>query len=250
MVNLIKYEFRKSWIIKAIILVFTAVFELMFIGGTIFNNEDFLGMGIAFLSLTTICALFIIGVYGIFRLHKDLTTKQSYMLFMTPNSSYKILGAKLIENAGSILVAGVFYILLAIVDFTFLMAANGEIREGIELLNQILGAHYSVDTYGFVMVSLNIIVIWIFTIVVGYLAVIISASILSGRKFSGVISFIIFLIINGVVQKIHGIILELVGFDTFGFSTGKTVLGLVFDIVFAIIVYFAAAWIMDNKLSV
>jgi hypothetical protein len=112
--NLIKYEFRKTWIIKAIILVFTAIFELLFLAGTFSKNEDMQATGIIFLVLTTLCALFIIGIYGIFRLHKDITTKQSYMLFMTPHNSYTILGAKLIENAGSILLAGVFYMVLAL----------------------------------------------------------------------------------------------------------------------------------------
>ena len=35
-------------------------------------------------------------------LHRDLNTKQSYMLFLTPKSSYQILGAKILENGISI----------------------------------------------------------------------------------------------------------------------------------------------------
>ena len=44
--NLIKYEFRKTWIIKAIILVFTAIFELLFLAGTFSKNEDMQATGI------------------------------------------------------------------------------------------------------------------------------------------------------------------------------------------------------------
>ena len=248
--KLIKYEFRKSWVIKAIILVLTAIFELMFLAGTFFENEDLLGFGISFLALTTICAMFIIGVYGIFGLHKDLTTKQSYMLFMTPNSSYKILGAKLIENAGSIIITGALYKVLAIIDITILAAESGQIKDAIALINAILGEHYSIDTYRFVMISSAMISAWIFTVVAGYLAVTLSASILSGKKFSGIISFIFFLIINGAVKKIHNCIMEIYSADLIGFSTGRMIYGLIYYLGLSFAIYVIAAWIMENKLSV
>ena len=94
---------------------------------------------------------------------------------MTPHNSYTILGAKLIENAGSILLAGVFYMVLALIDITFLAAYNGEIVEAIDLINEILGEHYSIDTYRFIMISFDMITVWIFNIVTGFFAVTISA---------------------------------------------------------------------------
>ena len=249
--NLIKYEFRKTWIIKAIILVFTAIFELLFLAGTFSKNEDMQATGIIFLILTTLCALFIIGIYGIFRLHKDITTKQSYMLFMTPHNSYTILGAKLIENAGSILLAGVFYMVLALIDITFLAAYNGEIVEALDLINEILGEHYSIDTYRFIMISFDMITVWIFNIVTGFFAVTISASVLNGKKGSGIISFILYLFITGFIEKLHNFIMDcFTSADMIGFTTGRMVYNLIYYIGFTVVMYVITAWIMDNKLSV
>ena len=52
--KLIKYEFRKSWVIKAIILVFTGIFELMFLAGVLLNKEDLFVVGTAFLTSPTV----------------------------------------------------------------------------------------------------------------------------------------------------------------------------------------------------
>lgn len=246
--KLIKYEFRKSWVIKAIILVFTGIFELMFLAGVLFNKDDLFGFGTAFLSLTTICALFSMGIYGIFKLHKDLTTKQSYMLFMTPNNSYKILGAKLIENAGSILIAGIFYIILALADIAIAFAVDGQINDAVIIINDIWGAE--LDSCKISLIGLDMTVVWIFTVIIGYLAVIISASILNGKKFSGLISFIIFLVITSVVEKLHSAGLGILGIDPMEYSTGRIIYSLIYYIVFTVIAYVVSAWIMDNKLSV
>ena len=118
--TLIKYEFRKSWKMKALVLFITAVLELVFLVGAISKSDGALSISIMGLTFTAICGVFLIGIYGIHVLSKDINTKQSYMLFMTPNSSYKILGAKTLENGLSVILSGVFFITLAILDMVLL----------------------------------------------------------------------------------------------------------------------------------
>ena len=65
-----------------------------------------------------IFGVFYIGLENILTLYRDLNSKQSYMLFLTPKSSYEILGAKILENGISILMAGAFFIVLAVFDLT------------------------------------------------------------------------------------------------------------------------------------
>ena len=55
-------------------------------------------MGIIFLVMCTIFGVIYIGIESVNVLHRDLNTKQSYMLFLTPKSSYQILGAKILEK--------------------------------------------------------------------------------------------------------------------------------------------------------
>ena len=49
MENLIKYEFRKSWMVKAIILAITAIFEVMFLTGVVAGNDNVAFSGALFL---------------------------------------------------------------------------------------------------------------------------------------------------------------------------------------------------------
>ena len=250
MLNLIKYEFRKSWFVKGIILAITAIFEVIFLIGMASDNEDMLGFGVSFLALTAVCALFLIGVLGIITLHKDLNTKQSYMLFMTPNNSYKILGSKMIENAISIFIAGLFYIALAIADITAWAAKSDELKGVIELINYLLGEDYAIDAPSFALSSMSFIVGWIYVITIGFFAVVISATLLNGRKFNGLISFIIFLAIVIISGIISDSLLEAIVGYSWGYSTEQIIFNFVYNICLSVGFYAISAWLMDNKLSV
>lgn len=76
--------------------------------GRIFKGYNLMGTGMMFLILCAFFGVFYIGLEGIMTLYRDLNSKQSYMLFLTPKSSYEILGAKILENGISILMAGAF----------------------------------------------------------------------------------------------------------------------------------------------
>ena len=105
MLKLMKYELRKTAFSKLVLLVITAVAEIAFLIGVFWKKDNILAMGIIFLVMCTIFGVIYIGIESVNVLHRDLNTKQSYMLFLTPKSSYQILGAKILENGISIIMA-------------------------------------------------------------------------------------------------------------------------------------------------
>ena len=109
MIKLMKYELRKTLSVKLILLAVTAVAELVYLIGLWQDSESMIATGIGLLLLLAFSGVMIVGIGTLLVLHRDINTKQSCMLFMTPHSSYAILGAKLLENAVSILLAGVFF---------------------------------------------------------------------------------------------------------------------------------------------
>ena len=115
MIKLMKYELRKTMTIKLMILGATALAEIVFLIGLFANKNRMAAIGVGLLAMLAFGGVMIIGVASVVILHRDMNTKQSYMLFMTPNSSYRILGAKVLENGISILVAGAFF--FAVDDF-------------------------------------------------------------------------------------------------------------------------------------
>ena len=244
--NLIKYEFRKSWAMKGIILVITAIFEVLFLIGVFMQKETFLAVGVTLLSMIGVCSVFIIGVFGIYTLSRDLNTKRSYMLFMTPNNSFKILGAKLIENARSIIVVSACFVVLAIADVSILAASYGEFKELFQFINAILGDAYYVDSYRFAMISEATVVNWISTVCLGFFAVIICATLLNGKKYNGFLSFCIFVGISIILSRVLGLFID----EGLDFNATRLVIQIVYYAVVSVILYFTSAWLMDNKLSV
>jgi len=97
--KLLKYEIRKSLPVKLMILGLAAALELVFLIGLWGDNEKMLATGVLLLTFTAVTATTVVGLASVVILHRDMNTKQSYMLFMTPNSCYRILGAKVLETA-------------------------------------------------------------------------------------------------------------------------------------------------------
>lgn len=83
MLKLMKYELRKTAFSKLVLLVITAVAEIAFLIGVFWKKDNILAMGIIFLVMCTIFGVIYIGIESVNVLHRDLNTKQSYMLFLT-----------------------------------------------------------------------------------------------------------------------------------------------------------------------
>ena len=97
---LLKYEMRKTWFAKLIVLGVAAAAELAFLAALLFRNasgntDELIAFSTAALFMTALVGVMAIGFQSILVLHRDMNTKQGYMLFMTPRNCYQILGAKI-----------------------------------------------------------------------------------------------------------------------------------------------------------
>lgn len=217
MLKLMKYELRKTAFSKLVLLVITAVAEIAFLIGVFWKKDNILAMGIIFLVMCTIFGVIYIGIESVNVLHRDLNTKQSYMLFLTPKSSYQILGAKILENGISIIMAGAFFAALAAIDVTVATLYIGGLKEMINLVSSFMEVNWSV---------------------------ILSASVLAGKKGSGIAGFLIFLVISSVIGKLLDLIPVLESMElTF-------VLYIAASFAIAAVLYVISGWIMEKKLSV
>ena len=202
MLKLMKYEFRKTWITKLILLGVTAVAEIAFLIGLYMEKETTLGLSVMLLVLLAFGGILMIGLYSVMTLHRDMNTKQSYMLFMTPSSSYSILGAKVLECGLSILIGGAFYFALGTLDLTLLFAKSGELNRlwsAIQdFLSRLTFANHQllIDMEGMASFIFCLLAGWILTVVTAYFAVVISAALLNGKRFNGLLSFVLFLILS------------------------------------------------------
>ena len=244
MLKLMKYEFRKSASSKLILLVLTAVFELAFLGGVFFKGYNLMGTGMMFLILCAFFGVFYIGLENILTLYRDLNSKQSYMLFLTPKSSYEILGAKILENGISILMAGAFFIVLAVFDLTVATLCIGGAKELMDSIRQIMDIRLNIKIVSdaVILSVFASLVSWISIVVIADMAVILSASVLA--KGSGIAAFALFLILSWLFSQMLNLV---PAFDNMNLTL---ILEIAVSLVLSVIFYFISGWIMEKKLSV
>jgi hypothetical protein len=253
MLKLMKYEFRKQAFSKVILLVLAGILELVFFAGIIFDNSDILGLGIGLLVAYGIGALFFLSYEAIFTFYNDLKQKSSYMLFLTPHTSYAIVGAKVVSAGIQILLAGVALFLLAALDGSVLVAKFNMLAEVKELVQAFLQQVYNVDLSlsSIIAVTALIITGWVSTLTVAFFAITLSTTFLANSKLNGFVSFIIFIVINSaysfIINKFVDTTVTIENFiDLTKFFTTQSI----FMLVFTVITYLGTAWMLEKKVSV
>ncbi len=247
MFKLLKYEFRKTWYTKAILLVLTLIAQAAFLIGVFFDKDETLGLSVASLVMLATFGIMVIGLVSLIVFHQDLNTKQSYMLFMTPNSSYKILGAKALENGLSVFLSGVFFALLGLADISILVAHEGDLMAVVDMFRSLieqLQSYLVFDAKNIITVFFAGLSNWLMTLSAAFLAIVIAATFLAGKKFSGVVSFLLFLLLIWGIEKVIGFI---PGMSTIFMDMVLTTLA---SFVLMVVLYLVTGWIMDKKLSV
>jgi len=251
MLKLMKYELRKTWFLKAILLAVTAVAEIAYLIGLYARQEDTMGVAIFILVMLAFGGILMIGLESVMTLHRDMNTKQSYMLFMTPNSCYAILGAKMLEFSISVLAGGAFFFALGTLDITLLFSREGKLSQLWKMIQETIsrfsvsGRPLMINMETMSAMAFLLVSDWIFTIATAYLAVVISSALLNGKKYNLVISFLIFLVLSWGVNRLTGLITASIQ----NTATLMAVSGGI-SLAFAALMYWVTAVIMDRYLSV
>lgn len=246
MLKLMKYEFRKTAFSKLILLAITATAEIAFLLGVFLKKDRLLATGVMFLFLCAVVGIIYIGLESVIALQRDLNTKQSYMLFLTPHNSYEILGAKVLENGISILVTGIFFVILAALDYTVAVLSIGGVKEMLDMMKSFLDISMKVtlDPVQAAFVFFTTLASWMVYIANADLAVILSATVLAGKKGSGIAAFVIFLILSWILGMGLDHLPVLKNVDL------QFAMYIVVALVMAVLIYLVSGWIMEKKLSV
>ncbi len=250
---LLKYEMRKTWPMKLIILGITAVAEIVFLLAVLLRNAEgntdklILAMSLL-LFFIAFGGIMLIGVQSVLTLHRDMNNKQGYMLYMTPRNSFQILGAKMLENGLSLVLAGLFFFLLGTLDVTLLFSRLGELEalwEYVQEFLKMLNAQIELNAQGIACLIVELLCSWLGTVSIAYLADIISAALLNGKRFNGILTFIFFIaltIVLNVIQRAflaQGMLLNTV-----------LIVEAAVALVYSGVMYLVSAFIMDRYLSV
>lgn len=250
MLKLMKYELRKTMFSKLVLLCITGVAEIAYLVGVFLKadkGDQILAFGAIGIFMCMTIGIFYIGIDSLISFHRDLNTKQSYMLFLTPKNSYQVLGAKILENGISIFLAGVFFAALIAVDATIGILYIGGVKEFLDILDQLMisiRVDIHVTPREILMPFFAVLAGWLMTVVSGDLAIVLSATVFAGKKFSGIVSFLIFLLLDYIASKVLNILPDL------GDMMAQYIMIIGVSFVMVIVMYVATGWIMERKLSV
>ena len=246
MLRLLKYEMRKTLMSKLILLGITLVAQAVFLAGLWGKRDNTLAVGAALLFFIATTGIIIVGILSVVTLHRDMNTRQGYMLFMTPNNYYKILGAKVLECALSILLAGAFYFALGWLDFSLLIGkgANQQIWDMFKQVVESINEQIRLDTPHIAALVFSMLASWLCTITTAYLADVVSSSLLNGKKANWIVTFLLFLALNYGISKLLGLVPASLGIITVLVLQGMIAL------VLAGVMYVVTARLMEKYLSV
>ncbi len=240
MLRLLKYEFRKTLFPKLVLLALLVIFEGIFLYGYWTGNNSTVTLGLSLFLFTFLCGLLAIGIISLVTLHKDMNTRQGYMLFMTPNSTYRILGAKVAENGLSMLGIGAVGLGICLLNFSL-------IKQELEFITSFLKNFGIGLTPTFPHLSALLVYIIssiLCSVTTAYLADVICSSLLNGQKGSMVITFVLFALLNFGIQKIMGLVPASLDIVVMFLLQGAIALAL------AVVMYIITARLMDRYLSV
>lgn len=209
MLKLVKYEFRKS---LYSILVFVGILfalEFFFLYQYMKGSEEGVVAGAALLYLSTMVCFFMVFAFGIITYSKELSSKSSYLVFMTPNSTLKIVASKYLYTFlfGVLLV--VILICLGLFDFNLMADMFGSELEFIEMIvewMEEMGISVTVMVTNLLAGIVEFLVIFFMIISMAYFAITLSATALQNKKGKGIISVLLFVGIFWLAVQLEGFI--------------------------------------------
>ncbi|MBR4234462.1 MAG: hypothetical protein IKR85_00185 [Clostridia bacterium] len=275
--KLLKYELRKTGFSKLIMLIITMLAQAVFMVGISSHKEGTVLTGALLLFFIALGGILVMGLQSMLTLHRDMNTKQGYMLFMTPHSSYSILGAKAIECTVSVLLAGVFYFVLGIIDIRMLFKGFGSLEDFREAMDFLTNMFFGVTLFDRSLLTafiFNMITAWISTIMLACFADIVISALLNGRKYTILLGIALFVVLSVSINRLINLVPASIGeisqetldtmnynpysfdlsqlsvdVDLSGFIRGTVIRGCL-HLLCAAGLYAASAWIMEKYLSV
>lgn len=200
MLKLIKFEFLRKYKLLLMTLITSIALNILAISRGVGGSTMFLVLFPMVLSV-----LYLVDIIKMYS--EDLNKKTGYMLFMSPNSGYKIISSKLLTAVLEGFALLLMYFIFILVNGVFIAVSMGneiDYSQIIRVVDNLLSGSFGFSlghVIVFLLAALTFLIAFITTV---YTAMTIRKSIFSEIKFGGLFSFIIFLLINWGLSFISG----------------------------------------------
>lgn len=252
MLKLIKYEYRKEMGTYLVLFSALLVAEIYFLFGFAAGSNTNIAIATFAFVFGGVCGILALMLLGAISYSKEINSKYSYMTFMTPNSPYKIVGAKYISLFIATAVASILYVGFVCLDSYLILKKYDDIRSFSQMVKSAASMFgWDMDTY-FSMFVAMLISMWIrffFTVSCAYLAITLSTTILANKKGKGVLSVVFFFVITFIVSRITAILPKLETGTTMGAEILNNIWIYAFQILMIIGSYLFVSFMLKKKIS-
>lgn len=258
MFKMMKYEYKRAWTSLKLLLLIIAAVEALFLVTVMSHKDSYVVLSIMLLTFLGLGSYLFVLIYGIRSYSSDLKNKSGYLVFMTPLSTYKILGAKLLAIfLTAMTLIGVFGVLFTFDFEVFASEYNfeGFLKAIFELFNEIGGINIARGLLILLAYFISILIQFYMVMTVAYLAMSLSATMLQNKKIKGVVSFVLFTVIYGLVNALSVKIMQAFteGESTANLTAGNALLrvapSITLYLVVAFLCYIACAKLLEKSIS-
>ena len=272
---LLKYEFRRARLALLGITAITLFLEMVYLLGYLLDINALFTLGLFGGILVIACSTMAILLYGVFMFNEDISKKPGYLLFSTPRSHAQILASKLLMILFALIGTSILFTLC--IGFDIFLAIQ---KEDMSLLsffaffdpsitkNAVLGTIFNLPNYiGMGMYVLSTIAEFLMQVMVAYLLIVLTKTMMGNQKGRGILGVILWIVITNVISSIGGFIstalLSLSEQDS-SFSNSIDALNGIMEMLFSPVMYLPSMlisigcciggfcitkWMMDKKLS-
>ncbi|MDN5351896.1 MAG: hypothetical protein PWQ12_815 [Clostridiales bacterium] len=255
MLKLLKFEFNRKRLVLLIALAATLLGEVLALAKYYsieasfrdFTGGEYLALLMVVL-LIGFSILYLIDLIGLMR--QDMFKQEGYMLFMTPNSGYKILGAKLLfAFLEGIAMVGVYFVLL-LINFELI---------GPQLFQLNLLDWHGIQSDEWILI-VKVLFLVVFAIIEFALTVYFSFAIFKGlfnnNRFKGLITFGIFIGVSLIRGKIGDLLTQAIFGNTVvrefvvTTSIGPFInFSILESLVWILILFLGTGYLIENKVN-
>jgi hypothetical protein len=219
----------------------------MFLYGLFTENDNVLGLSVGLFTFISFAAVLFVSFEAIFTFSNDLKTKQSYMLFLTPNSTYKIIGAKVLSSVLYVFLTAAAIVTLTLLNIGIVLVKYDEIAKIVDRFQDLFRVMFNANID--VTLIITIILYFLFNLVglmvIGMASITLSSTFLSNSKGKAIVSVVFFFGINFIVSRIESLLpsINLLTPEPYYYRC-------IFSAAVMVVFYFATAWMLDKKVSV
>ena len=208
MLKLVKYEFRKSLTALMTLLGLTAGLEAYILDALFLDKENHLFIALLLMILCAYAVAVYVFVRGVTSYSGELKSRSAYLIFMTPNSTLKIMGSKFLYTFVNGLLFAALYGALGLLDLTLTLQKYQRYDAFWGAAQNFLkayGVHVDQIALGLLAGTAYIFLSLLAVIALAYLAITLSHTLLRDRKGRGLVALLIFFLLNWLVNWFSGL---------------------------------------------